>query len=170
MEGDSVSRLSRSFCRILGGLLGIVGDTTYSFWGLLGIPLILLEGGCDKDRKFLYWDDSVRSCNGHAKECNMARLARAKIFDPAEIVAVHLIGKKIRSCYLMGGDEHSGKNFDNRKHWLEEKFKHCAANFGIDLLAFSCLSNYFPLLLRSRPDIVATWNAALVAVVPNQKG
>ena len=27
----------------------------------------------------------------------MARLARAEIFDPAEIVAVHLIGKTVRS-------------------------------------------------------------------------
>ena len=32
----------------------------------------------------------------------MARLAHAEIFDPAEIVAVHLIGKTVRSCYLMG--------------------------------------------------------------------
>jgi len=31
----------------------------------------------------------------------MARLARAEIFDPEEIVAVHLIGKTVRSCYLL---------------------------------------------------------------------
>jgi len=45
----------------------------------------------------------------------MARLARAEIFDPADIVAIHLIGKTVRSCYLMGFDERSGKNFDHRK-------------------------------------------------------
>jgi len=45
----------------------------------------------------------------------MARLARAKIFDPAEIVAVDLIGKTVRSCFLMGVDERSRKNFDQRK-------------------------------------------------------
>jgi len=45
----------------------------------------------------------------------MARLARAEIFDPSEIVAVHLIGKTVRSCYLKGVDERSGKNFDHRK-------------------------------------------------------
>ena len=49
----------------------------------------------------------------------MARLARAEIFNPAEIVAVHLIGKTVRSCYLMGVDARSGKNFDhrNRQSW-----------------------------------------------------
>ena len=94
----------------------------------------------------------------------MARLARAEIFDPAEIVAVHLIGKTVRSCYLMGIDERSGKNFDHRKRWLEEKLKHLAAKFGIDLLAFSCMSNHFHLLLRSRPDVVATWDDSQVAM------
>ncbi|MEI7460242.1 MAG: hypothetical protein WCK15_12595, partial [Pirellula sp.] len=94
----------------------------------------------------------------------MARLARAEIFDPSEIVAVHLIGKTVRSCYLMGVDERSGKNFDHRKRWLEEKLKTLAANFGIDLLAFSCMSNHFHLLLRSRPDVVATWDDTQVAL------
>ena len=45
----------------------------------------------------------------------MARLARAEIFDPAEIVAVHLIGKTVHSRYLIGVDELSGKNFDHQK-------------------------------------------------------
>ena len=39
----------------------------------------------------------------------MARLTRAEIFDPSEIVAEHLIGKTVRSCYLMRGDERTGK-------------------------------------------------------------
>ena len=51
----------------------------------------------------------------------------------------------------MGVDERFGKNFDHRKRWIEEKLKILAANFGIDLLAFSCMSNHFHLLLRSRP-------------------
>lgn len=34
--------------------------------------------------------------------------------DPAEIVAVHLIEKTVRSCYLMGADEHSGKRHVGR--------------------------------------------------------
>lgn len=38
----------------------------------------------------------------------MARLARAEIFAPSEIVALHLIGNTVRSCYLMRGDERSG--------------------------------------------------------------
>ena len=88
----------------------------------------------------------------------MARLFRAEIFDPSEIVAVHTIAKTGRGCYLLGDDQLTGKNFDHRKQWFEDKLKQLAANFGIDLLAFACLSNHFHLVLRSRPDVVATWN------------
>ena len=64
----------------------------------------------------------------------------------------------------MGLDEHFGKNFDHCKKWIKDKVKQLAASFGIDLLAFPCLSNHFHLLLRSRPDVVATWDDTQVAL------
>ncbi len=64
----------------------------------------------------------------------------------------------------MGFDERSGKNFDHRKRWSEEELKLLAANFEIDLLAFACLANHFHLLLRSRPDVVETWDDTQVAL------
>ena len=57
----------------------------------------------------------------------------------------------------------TGKNFDHRKVWIEDRLQQLAAAFGIDLLAFSCLSNHFHLILRSRPDVVATWDDTEVA-------
>jgi REP element-mobilizing transposase RayT len=93
----------------------------------------------------------------------MARLSRAEIFDPSEIVAVHTMARTVRRCYLLGDDHLTQKNFDHRKKWFEDKLKQLASNFGIDLLAFSCLSNHFHLVLRSRPDVVATWDDTEVA-------
>ena len=66
----------------------------------------------------------------------MARLSRAEIFDPSEIVPVHVVARTNRRCFLMGDDQYTGKNFDHRKRWIEDKLKLLAANFGIDLLAF----------------------------------
>ena len=93
----------------------------------------------------------------------MARLSRAEIFDPSEIVAVHTMARTNRRCFLLGEDQFTGKNFDHRKRWIEDKLKQLAANFGIDVLAFSCLSNHFHLVLRSRPDVVKTWDDTEVA-------
>jgi hypothetical protein len=93
----------------------------------------------------------------------MARLARAEIFDPNEIACVHICSRSNRRCFLMGIDEYTGKNFDYRKDWIEARLKVMAANFGIDLLAFACMSNHIHLVLRSRPDVVETWTNTQIA-------
>ncbi len=88
----------------------------------------------------------------------MVRLARAELFDPSEVAILHVIGRVTRRCFLFGFDPVSGKNFDHRKVWIEEQLKTQAANFGIDLLSMAILSNHFHLILRSRPDVIATWD------------
>jgi hypothetical protein len=93
----------------------------------------------------------------------MARMCRAEVFDPGEVAVGHVFSRTVRRCFLMGDDPISGKNFDHRKRWIEEYLQQFAANFGIDLLCFSLLSNHFHLILRSRPDVVATWSDEEVA-------
>jgi hypothetical protein len=93
----------------------------------------------------------------------MARLARAEVFAADEIAIVHVIARVVRRCFLLGDDPVSGKNFDHRKVWIEDRLRQLAAAFGIDLLVFTCLSNHLHLVLRSRPDVVATWDDTEVA-------
>ena len=93
----------------------------------------------------------------------MARLARAEFFAHDEIAIVHVMNRVVRRCFLIGDDPVSGKNYDHRKVWIEDDLRRLAAQFGIDLLGFSILSNHFHLILRSRPDVVATWDDADVA-------
>jgi hypothetical protein len=39
------------------------------------------------------------------------------------------------------------RNFDHRKRWLEDRLIFLAAQFGIDVVGFSILSNHFHLIL-----------------------
>lgn len=93
----------------------------------------------------------------------MAKLARAELFAPDEIACVHVMNRAVRRACLMGEDPLTGLNFDHRRKWMEERLKHFAALFGIDLLAYAILSNHFHLVLRSRPDVVKQWDDAEVA-------
>ena len=93
----------------------------------------------------------------------MARLAGAEVFAYGEIAIVHVMNRVVRHCVLVGDAPVSGKNYDHRKVWIEDDLRRLAAQFGIDLLGFSILSNHFHLILRSRPDVVATWDDAEVA-------
>ncbi len=93
----------------------------------------------------------------------MARLARAEVFDPSEVAVLHICARVVRRCFLFGVDPVTGINHDHRKVWIEEQLKLLATNFGIDLLSFAILSNHFHLILRSRPDVVETWDDTEVA-------
>ncbi len=93
----------------------------------------------------------------------MSRVRRADVFDPNEIAIVHVINRTSRRCFLMGLDPVTGQCFDHRKKWMEDKLKQLAASFGIDLFTYAILSNHFHLILRSRPDVVATWSDVEIA-------
>jgi hypothetical protein len=93
----------------------------------------------------------------------MARLARAEIFQPTEIATLHLVARVVRRCFLFGDDPITKKNFDHRKVWIEEQLQLQAANFGIDVLSFAVMANHLHQILRSRPDVVATWGDSEVA-------
>lgn len=93
----------------------------------------------------------------------MSRLSRAEVIDPHEVTVAHVISRTVRRCYLLGDDAMTGKNYDHRKLWIENTLRHFAAHFGIDLLNFAILSNHYHLIIRTRPDVVATWDDTEVA-------
>lgn len=93
----------------------------------------------------------------------MARMAREEVFSPDEIAIVHVMNRVVRRACLLGIDEFTGKNYEYRRLWIEELIERFANYFGIDVLVFAILSNHFHSVLRSRPDVVATWDDTEVA-------
>jgi hypothetical protein len=93
----------------------------------------------------------------------MARIIRAEIFNPREVAVLHLCARVCRRCFLLGDDPFTQKNFDHRKNWVEGQLKVQAAAFLIDLITLAVMSNHIHLVLRSRPDVVDTWDDREVA-------
>lgn len=93
----------------------------------------------------------------------MARLPRSEVFVPEEVAILHSVCRVVRRCWLLGDDPVSGKNYDHRKQWVETEVQRLAAAMGIDCLGFAILSNHAHFILRSRPDVVATWDDSEVA-------
>jgi REP element-mobilizing transposase RayT len=64
---------------------------------------------------------------------------------------------------LTGADPRTGKDFSHRKHWLEDRVKTLTGVFAVESLDITILDNHLHLILRNRPDIVATWSDEEVA-------
>jgi REP element-mobilizing transposase RayT len=88
----------------------------------------------------------------------MARVVRADVFDPREVSVFHCINRCVRKCFLCGRDAATGRDYEHRKTWLEDRLRFLAGCFGIDVLGFSVMDNHFHVILRNRPDVVETWS------------
>lgn len=87
----------------------------------------------------------------------MARHARQLSIDPTEIQVLHLWNRCVRRSYLCGHDPLTGNDYEYRRHWSRDRLEHLASIFAIDCLTFAIMSNHTHQILRSRPDLVATW-------------
>src|SRR5437879_3801831 len=93
----------------------------------------------------------------------MPRIPRKFLFDPAEVGIYHCISRCVRRAFLCGFDRFSGRNFDHRKRWIQDKLVFLAGQFGVDVLGFAVMSNHLHVVLRNRPDVVAGWSDDEVA-------
>jgi REP element-mobilizing transposase RayT len=93
----------------------------------------------------------------------MARLARGETINPAKIQILHCIQRCVRRAFLCGKDPVTGQSFEHRRGWIRDRLQFLASIFGIDCLTYTILSNHAHIVLRSRPDVVASWSDKEVA-------
>ena len=88
----------------------------------------------------------------------MPRLARGEYLDPNEVQVFHAVQRCVRRAFLCGRDSVTGQSFEHRRQWIRERMEFLASVFGIDCCTYTVLSNHLHVVLRSRPDVVATWS------------
>ena len=94
----------------------------------------------------------------------MPRCARSESVDPLSPQFVHVWNRCVRRAFLCGRDRYSGKSFEHRRIWARKRIEHLASCFGIDVITFAIMSNHTHQVLKTRPDVVDTWDDRTVAV------
>jgi REP element-mobilizing transposase RayT len=94
----------------------------------------------------------------------MPRIPRNEQFNPETVGILHVIQRCVRKAFLAGVDPTTGKDFEYRREWIRERMERLASVFGIDVLTYAILSNHLHIVIRNRPDIVATWSDRDVAL------
>lgn len=91
-------------------------------------------------------------------------IPRSKYVKEGEEGVYHCFTRCVRRACLYGFDPVSGKDFSHRKIWIIDRLRHLAAIFAIDVCAYSVMQTHYHTILRTRPDIVASWSDPEVAL------
>jgi len=90
-------------------------------------------------------------------------LPRSRYVEEGVEGIYHCYSRCVRRAYLFGVDPVTGKDYSHRKAWIVERLKFLAGIFAIDVCAYAVEINHSHELLRTRPDIAASWSDREVA-------
>jgi hypothetical protein len=90
-------------------------------------------------------------------------LARSRYVQQDQEGIYHCYCRCVRRAFLHGYDAVTNQDFSHRKTWIVDRMKLLAGIFAIDVCAFAVLANHYHNILRTRPDIAASWSDREVA-------
>jgi hypothetical protein len=91
-------------------------------------------------------------------------LPRSKYVKEGQEGVYHCFCRCVRRAFLCGYDTLTQRDFSHRKTLLVDRLRHLAAIFAIDVCAYAIMENHYHTILRTRPDILATWSDWDVAI------
>jgi hypothetical protein len=91
-------------------------------------------------------------------------LPRSKYVKEGQEGVYHCFSRCVRRAFLCGYDPLTQRDFSHRKAWLVDRLRHLAAIFAIEVCAYAVMENHYHTILRTRPDILATWSDWEVAI------
>jgi REP element-mobilizing transposase RayT len=76
---------------------------------------------------------------------------RRQIVDPAASGYYHCVSRCVRRAFLCGEDSCTGKSFEHRKAWVEERLLDLARHFAVGVYAYAVMSNHLHVVLHVDP-------------------
>ncbi|MEE8056689.1 MAG: hypothetical protein V3T17_02455 [Pseudomonadales bacterium] len=60
----------------------------------------------------------------------------------------HVVSRCVRRTFLCGIDHASGKDYQHRRQWIENRIRLLASLFSLDICAYAVLSNHYHITLK----------------------
>ncbi len=76
----------------------------------------------------------------------------------------HIVSRCVRRAFLCGKDQQSGKNYEHRRHWVEDRVRILSSVFAVDVCAYAVMSNHYHLVLKLDSSQAEDWSDYEVAL------
>ncbi|MEW8322051.1 MAG: transposase [Candidatus Thiodiazotropha taylori] len=71
----------------------------------------------------------------------------------------HCVSRCVRRAFLCGRDTFSGKSYEHRREWIQDKLHELSDIFAIDLCGYAIMSNHFHLVLYIDKKTADKWTS-----------
>ena len=75
----------------------------------------------------------------------------------------HCVSRCVRRAFLCGEDNQSGRSFEHRRQWIEDRLLEIAGVFAIDVAAYAVMSNHYHAVLHIDSEKAESWTDDEVA-------
>ena len=88
---------------------------------------------------------------------------RSQLINDEEPGFFHCVSRCVRRAFLCGVDQQSGKDFEHRRQWIEDRIFKLAESSAISVYAYAVMSNHCHVVLRSDPRMSWQWSDREIA-------
>jgi len=75
----------------------------------------------------------------------------------------HVVSRCVRLAFLCGTDRFTGRCFEHRRQWIEDRILELADAFSVSVYSYAVMSNHFHAVIHVDPSVVASWSDEEVA-------
>lgn len=79
---------------------------------------------------------------------------RTEQVSVADTPYYHIVTRCVRRSFLCGTDHSTGKSYEHRREWLEDRIRLLASLFGIEICAYAVMSNHIHLVIKLDPESI----------------
>ena len=74
----------------------------------------------------------------------------------------HCVSRCVRQAYLCGEDKLTGKSYEHRRSWVEDRLLFLSSVFAIDICAYAVMSNHTHMVLHVDKEEAQNWSSEQV--------